>query len=160
MNTKKKVKAKKETKYKSYDDEYWLKRVQNLINKHSSEPRKSGKYKGHGSTDTALWIRDLEKEVTKHIKAAHKGRIDYDENMATARLLGRVLVVWYCTVLRSKSFDPNRPIERKRASVAVTQYRGELMSAISDDELMGKVFGDCQYWNFPFGKGAFGGNFK
>ncbi len=153
--TKKKVKSKKKI---MFDDRYWLNRVQVLIGRHSTPPRKSGKYKGHGDTDTSLWVRDLEKEVSRHIKRTNKG-IGYDGNMAVAKLLGRVLTVWYCTVHRAKSFDPNRPVERKKANIAVTRYRGELMSAISDDELMGDVFGGCQNWNFPFGKGVYGGKF-
>lgn len=141
-----------------HSDAYWLNLVQKLIGKHSGEARKSGKHKGHAETNTSLWIADLEREVTKYIKKMNKGNT-YDGNMAVARLLGRILVVWYCTVHRAKSYDPNRPLERAKANKAVTVYRGCLMAAISDDELMGEVFGNTQHWNFPFGKGAYGGKF-
>lgn len=138
-------------------DTYYAKLIQALISKHT-KPITKGKYKGHGTTDTVAWMEDLHHIVTSNIKKRNRGRGAYDENMAISREMGRALVVWYCAVHRAKSYDPNRPLARKRANASVTRFRGELMAAISSDEIMGAVFGN-QYWNFPYGKGAFGGDF-
>lgn len=138
-------------------DKYWLMRIEALITKHSTSPRKRGKYKGHGSTDTRLWVADLEREMTAHIRKRNKGKA-YDENMAVASLMGRAMVIWYCNVRRAKSLDPNRPLARGKVNRLVTKYRGEVCAAMADDYLMTSVWKGQQY-NFPWGKGRKGGTF-
>lgn len=82
----------------------------------------------------------------------------YDNNLAIASLLGRVLVVWYCACHRAKSLDPRRPLDRLKASQRVTKYRGSLFAACCSDELMCRVFKN-QPWNFPWGPHKIGGTF-
>ena len=139
-------------------DAEWVQLVEDLIAAYSTKPRKRGKYKGHVNTDPS-WIKELATICWSHVVAHNKGRMR-DNNMALARLLGRVLVIWYCTVQRAKSFDPSRTLERRKANAQVTRYRARLMRALMDDALMGAVFGKKQQWNFPYGNGARGGDFE
>lgn len=149
---------KKKKPLRKCSDAQWLRLVETLIAKHSTPPRKSGKYKGHSSTATLLWVGDLSYIVQKYIRARNTG-VAYDENMAIASLMGRILVLWYCNVHRAKGMDPNRPLQRRRVFTRLAQYRGEVMAGMADDRLMGAVWGQGQQWNFPFGKGARGGKF-
>lgn len=141
-------------------DAHWLKLIEELILKHSSrEVIVRGKNKGHRMTDTVGWVEELTYICHKYLRRRNKGR-DYDGNMALAALLGRVLVLWYCNVHRAKGFDPNRPLlNRKQVFTQLSRYRGRLVAGMSDDRLMGAVWGKQQQWNFPFGKGAKGGKF-
>jgi len=152
---KKKVKVKKKP---PISNKVWLQLVEHLIGKASTKPRTRGKYKGHSSTDSLAWVWSLACFCQKYIVSRNKGRA-YDENMALASLLGRVLVLWYCNVHRAKGFDPNRPLSRKQVFTYLARYRGALMAAMCDERLMGSVWGKKQQWNFPFGKGAKGGKF-
>jgi hypothetical protein len=136
----------------------WLRLTEVLIAENSSKPRTRGKYKGHGSTDTLAWIHQLAFICQQYIVAKNKGKT-YDENMAMASLLGKVLTAWYCLVRRAKSYDPNRPLARRQANRQIHKYRGELAALLADDEVMGKVWGKNQDWNFPFGRNAKGGKF-
>jgi hypothetical protein len=155
----KKLSTKKPTQtvLSAWDDVYWMNRIQILITKHSTEPRKSGQFKGHASTNATGWVNDLAKEVQAFIRKHNKGRA-YDENMAIAAYMGRAMVVWYCLVHTAKSFDPNRPLSRIEAYRQVRTYRSLLMDATTDGEKMAAVFSG-QFWNLPFGKNAHGGDF-
>lgn len=138
---------------------HWLQRCQALIQKHESVPvRKSGKYKGHSSTDSAAWIKELTDEVQKDIKRCQKG-IAYDENMALAVHVGRILSVWYFCVHRAKAYDPNRPIHNRQiASKKRGEYFTQLIAECTSDELMTQAFPD-QWWNLPYGKNQINGSF-
>ena len=133
--------------------------IEILILKHSSrEVRRRGKYKGHRMTDAVGWIEELVHICQGYIVQRNKGRV-YDGNMALAALVGRLLVLWFCNVQRAKGFDPNRPLSRRVVFTRLAKYRGSLVVAMSDDRLMGAVWGKGQAWNFPFGLGAKGGKF-
>ena len=150
---------KRSKKVKKLSNAEWLRLVEMLIRRYSTKPRTRGKYKGHSSTDALAWVKSLAFICQVYImERSARGKV-YDGNMALAALLGRVLVLWYCNVHRAKGFDPNRPLSRRRVFTQLTQYKGELMAAMSDDRLMGAVWGQGQQWNFPFGKGAKGGKF-
>ena len=136
----------------------WLRIVEVLITKHSTRPRKRGKYKGHSSTNTTAWVTELAVLLERYIRATRRGKT-YDENMAMASTLGAVLVLWYCNVHRAKGMDPNRPLSRRAVFTRLAKYRAALISGMTDDRLMGAVWGNQQQWNFPFGKGAKGGKF-
>lgn len=138
------------------NDAYWMNRIQTLIQKHSSPVRTKGPNKGHASCDETLWLMDLMMEVRAYIRK-NAGRA-YDNNMAMAATLGRILVVWYTNVHRAKSLDPRRPVARAAANRAVTKYRGTICSRMADDELMVRVFKD-QPWNMPWGRHAISGTF-
>ncbi len=140
-------------------DAEWLKLVEYLIVRYSTPPRTRGKYKGHSSTDMLRWVWHLANVCEGYIRKRSGRRKAYDGNMALASLLGRVLVLWYCNVHRAKGFDPNRPLSRKRVFTQLAKYKGRLVAAIGDERLMGAVWGKKQQWNFPFGKGAKGGEF-
>lgn len=136
----------------------WLVEVQHLIGKHSSAPI-YGPNKAHARTDSVAWVADLARLVQTHVHQKNRGRY-YDENMALASSLGLILVAWYVHVHRAKSFDPNRPLEARRAAAAQrTRFIAELSAVLADDSVMGEVWGKQQAWNFPFGKGAKGGRF-
>jgi hypothetical protein len=140
------------------DLEFWLKRCECLIVKHSTAPRVRGKYKGHSSTDAAAWVRDLTDEVQAWIRRTRPG-IAYDENMALASTLGLILSTWYALVHRAKTYDPNRPLKlRRKANRIVTDFRAELVRAVCNDALMGKVWSG-QTFAPPYGKAAKGGKF-
>ena len=81
------------------------------------------------------------------------------KNMALASLMGIILSAWYAQVHRAKGFDPNRLLLRRSVFRRLTKFREQLISATTDDRIMGKVWGKGQQWNFPFGKGAKGGKF-
>lgn len=135
----------------------WLQLVQELILKHSTEPRKRGKYKGHSSTDTTAWIFELSMDVKRALKITKS--TPFDENMAMARTLGGILVTWWACVQRAKTMDPNRPLDVRRISSQQLDYNiGQLLSHMISDELMGEVF-VAQSWNFPFGSDARGGTY-
>ena len=138
-------------------DADWLRGVELLIAECTTPARTHGRYKGHGSTDM-YWVWKLFKTCHAYIKYHSRGRM-YDGNMAVAALMGRVLVLWFCNIQRAKGFDPNRPLTRRAVFTKLTKYRGELVAAMSDDRLMGAVWGKGQAWNFPFGRGAKGGKF-
>ena len=152
-----KIRIRKKIKFIS--DVRWLKIIEALILKHSSrEVRKRGKYKGHRMTDSVGWIEDFTYLCQDYITRRNRGRT-YDGNMALAALVGRLLVLWFCNVQRAKGFDPNRPLSRRVVFTRLAKYRGALVAAMSDDRLMGAVWGKGQAWNFPFGRGAKGGKF-
>lgn len=136
----------------------WLDLIQLLIGKHSTAPRKTGKFKGHASTNSVAWVVDLA-DVCRLYLIAHSRGKPYDENMALASLLGLILSAWYAQVHRAKGMDPNRPLARRKVFRRLAQWKGELMIAINDERIMGKVWGHQQSWNFPFGKGARAGKF-
>lgn len=137
---------------------YWLIRCEALIASETTSPRTRGKYKAHGSTNSLAWVIKLSKEVQQEIRRTHKG-IGYDENMALASRLGRILVVWYTLVRRAKSYDENRPAAiRRKVNKQVTNYRGQLCADMSDDALMGYVW-KHQKFRPPFGKEVKSGKF-
>lgn len=135
----------------------WLRVVQSLIGKHSTEPRTRGKRKGHASTDALVWVAELALLCRAHIARRNKGHT-YDENMAMASMLGLILCAWYAQVHRAKGMDPNRPLSRRKVFARLVKWRAQLLSATTDERVMGAVWGR-QQWNFPFGKGARGGKF-
>lgn len=136
----------------------WLLLVQRLIGEHSSAPRRRGKYKGHASTDSVAWVRELARRCNQHIRQRNRGSA-YDENMALASLMGLVLSAWYAQVHRAKGMDPNRPLARRQVFKRLAKFRADLAVATTDDRIMGAVWGKQQGWNFPFGRGAKGGTF-
>ena len=136
---------------------HWLRRVQTLIWKHATPVRTRGPNKGHASVNELLWLKDLASELRRYIRQRNPSGA-YDNNLAIASLMGRVLATWYCACHRAKSLDPRRPLNRRKANRTVTKYRGNLVAALADDELMCRVFKD-QPWNFPWGKAAIGGTF-
>lgn len=135
----------------------WLEIVELLIQNNSTAPRKSGKYKGHASTDSVAWVSDLARLCCLYIRRRSKGKA-YDENMAIASLMGLILSAWYAQVHRAKGFDPNRPLARRAIWKRLTRWRAELLTAVTDERIMGRVWRG-QQWNYPFGKGARGGKF-
>ena len=137
----------------------WLKIVEFYISEHSTPPRKSGKYKGHSSTNERLWIADLTIAVGTYIASRNQGKA-YDNNMAVAAMLGLILSAWFANVQRAKVMDPNRPLAlRRKAYGRLERHRALLVRAVHSDKLMGDVWGEKQPWNFPFGRGAKGGKF-
>ena len=137
----------------------WVRRIESLIAEHSTPPRKRGKYKGHGSTDTVTWIQLLVVELQAEIKRLNGRSIAYDENMALSHLVGLVLSAWYFNVHRAKTLDSNRPLVlRRKAGRRLAARRIELIAAISDDVLMSKVWAG-QEFALPYGRNARGGNF-
>lgn len=147
------------TKWKEPTLAGWLQGIEYFIGRSSTPPRKSGPLKGHGDTDVRLWIQMLLSMCNQSITARAKNN-HYDGNMTIAAKMGLVLVVWFCTVQRAKTFDPNRPLKlRRQAQVRLERYREKLLTAMVSDKLMGQVFGKRQAWNFPYGKGARGGKF-
>ena len=115
----------------------WFAKIQRLIQKRSSRPRVAGKYKGHSSTDTAAWGREL-------VYAVYGNRpkgMDYDENMDYAASMGLLLVNWYVHLHTAKCLDPRRsPKDRKRAYKNVIEYRAVLVSSLADLRIMEKSF--------------------
>lgn len=137
---------------------HWAQRIEQLIPTVSTPPRKSGKYKGHGSTNTLMWIDDLAREIQKDIHRCNKG-IGYDENMALASHLGAALFLWYSLVHRAKSYDPHRPIKnRKEAYDQRTKKILELFVLVNDDWAMTEVFRD-QFYDLPHSRFASNGDF-
>ena len=137
----------------------WLRTVERLIGENSGPAATSGPNKGHSETNTEAWLCALARLVTEDIERRNRGR-RYDGNMAAASQLGLILVAWYAHVHRAKTFDPNRPLEGRRAAAAQrVRYLAELQAIISDEALTGEVWGRRQAWNFPFGRGAKGGRF-
>ena len=138
--------------------DWWLKRVQELIVRHSSAPLKTGPSAGHAVTDTMAWVVELAQEVQDDI-SLRKGKSAYDENMALAADLGMILSVWYATTHRAKSYDLNRPLDlRQKANFDVSTYKANMALFMHDDQLMAEVFPNQPY-NFPFGLGAAGGKY-
>ena len=136
----------------------WLQLIQTLIAKHSTKPRVRGPYKGHSSTNSSAWIAELARICSTHIARRNRGKA-YDGNMALASMLGLLLSAWYCQVHRAKGLDPARPLQRRQVFRRLAQFRSQLAVATTDERIMGAVWGKQQAWNFPFGKGANGGNF-
>ena len=115
------MKKKPERKRTLADD---LRLVELLILTHSTPPRKQGKYKGHGETDTLAWIIRLAEFVMREQK---KRKGSFDGNMAAAARLGQILVTWYCNVHRAKTMDPNRPLGLRRTAYRrLSAYRASL----------------------------------
>jgi hypothetical protein len=138
---------------------FWLQRVETLIAEHTTTPRTRGKYKGHGSTDSVAWVQKLVVELQAEIKRMNGRSIAYDENMALAHSAGLVLSAWYFNVHRAKTLDPNRPLAlRRKAGRRLADRRAALLSAITDDVLMSKVWAGQQF-ALPYGRGARGGKF-
>lgn len=136
----------------------WLRMVEVLIARHSTPPRKRGPNKGHGETDSLRWVAQLARLCQLYIQRRNRGH-RYDGNMALARLLGLVLCAWYAQVHRAKGFDPNRPLARRAVFTQLAEFRARLLGAVTDERLMGVVWGRRQAWNYPFGRGAKGGTF-
>ena len=136
----------------------WLRLIQFLIGKHSTPVRTRGKYKGHASTDSVMWVAELAKVCEFYIRQRNRGKA-YDGNMALASLMGLVLSAWYAQVHRAKGMDPNRPLTRRTVFVRLARFRSKLMVATTDERIMGAVWGRQQQWNFPYGRGAKGGKF-
>lgn len=139
--------------------EFWLALIdKKLIPNFSTPPRKRGKYKGHGSTNSVAWVQALSELVQRSIRLRNRG-IGYDENMALACEMGTILFAWYANVQRAKSLDPNRPVRlRQQAQRMRIKRINSLMSAIHSDKLMAAVWGH-QEFNVPYGKHKRGGKF-
>lgn len=120
----------------------------------------SGPGKGHRRSDPVLAIMAMAEIVQREIERKNRGRL-YDGNMALASQLGLILCAWYANVHRAKSYDPNRPLRDRRIATAQrARFMAELAIALSDDSIMGDVWGQGQRWNFPFGRGAKGGDYR
>lgn len=132
--------------------------VEYFIARNTTPPATRGKNKGHGTTNTFRWLGSLAMLCHNQIQLHSQGK-QYDGNMALAATLGLVLCAWYAQVQRAKGFDPNRPLSRRQVFRKLAKFKSELTRAISDDRIMGAVWGKQQEWNFPFGKGAKGGKF-
>lgn len=147
--------SKKDTKVTIAD---WLKFCESRIAARSTRARTRGKYKGHASTDSYAWIKDLVIEAQSYIKRTRRG-IAYDENMALGSLVGLILVTWYCNVHRAKTYDPNRPVKlRRRAARQLAAFKADLIAGMASDKLMAEVWSG-QEFNPPWGPQAKGGKF-
>lgn len=135
-----------------------LRLVESLIQKNSTPPRTRGKYKGHGSTNSAAWVMALALQLQREIAKRNKGKA-YDENLALARTLGLVLCAWYAQVHRAKAFDPNRPLDRRKVFKTLAEFRAALAVWTTDERIMAEVW-QGQLWNLPLGRGAWGGTFR
>jgi hypothetical protein len=137
----------------------WIRFVEYLIHKHSTEVITKGKYKGHRMTRTTDWIKELGSAVMMYLDYHNRGKT-YDGNMAAAALMGQILVAWFTNVQRAKTMDPNRPLAlRRQAYLRLEKYREKLLTSVTSDRVMGKVWGKQQAWNFPYGRGATSGKF-
>lgn len=137
---------------------HWIKRMEQLIAKHSTPARTRGKYKGHGSTDSVAVIYELMKEIQADIRKTNRG-IGYDENMALGSRLGAALFAWYTLLHKAKINDPNRPLEtRQRAEIQREQKIAELFTTVNRDDLMVAVWANQRY-NIPHGIWAQNGTF-
>lgn len=142
---------------KRWDDVYWCQRIEALIRAASGPLITRGPLKGHRRTDSTMWIAGLEREVGKWMEANYRGT--YDGNMVKAKLLGRALSVWFCSVCRAKTYDPNRPLKiRQKVNAQLAEYKGALVAAINSDAVMGDVWPN-QRFDFPFSKRAKSGKF-
>lgn len=139
--------------------EEFLKLCESRIAARSTAPRKRGKYKGHSDTNAVAWVTDMVKLVQSDIKRRYGRRHDYDGNMALAREVGAVLLLWYANVHRAKTMDPNRPLSvRRRAQKMRNDFLSRVIRAMNDDKLMASVWSGQQF-NMPYGRGAKGGKF-
>ena len=160
MNRKKQTKrtAKKRVMSQSRRSiDEWVRFVEGLIAIHSSAPFKSGKRKGHSTTNAQNWLRDLAITCEAYIKKEYAGQM-YDGNLAMASLMSTILAAWYAQCHRAKAMDPNRPLQRKQVFKRLDNYRRDMISAITDERIMANVW-SSQKFNFPFGAEKKGGKF-
>lgn len=103
----------------------WVKYVEDTIARHSSAPAKRGKFKGHGQTDSGLAFTVIAGFVAKYVEIKYRGQM-VDGNLATAMLLGKILLAWSMNCARAKTMDPNRPLKLRRRAVRRLQaHRAE-----------------------------------
>jgi hypothetical protein len=144
----------------SFDDAYWMARVQQLIVECSTpiatESREENgqivALAGHSSTDTKMALRRLLDEViaTNPISGSATGIGVYDENMRTISLLGYICVLWYSSTHRAKLFDPARPLSlRRQAWGAYLSWATELVRMLLDVSRLSTFF-PIQKWGYPF----------
>lgn len=136
----------------------WIAHVQGLIAKHTSA---SGRFEGHGETDTTAWLMELLFDVQRC--APPQGRTiktAYDGNMWVALSLGYILLLWAMRVKHAKSQDPNRPVDVRRWAhdAWLRSAIGICGELILDDRQDGEHF-PGQKWNHPYLPGAKGGKF-
>lgn len=130
----------------------WLCIVEALIAKHAQPKVFDVEGRGWGQTDTLAWVVELAQEVEREIKTENwRSETPYDINMSVARNMGLILLVWYAHVQRAKCCDPARPLEeRERAARMRSMFLAELQAVLTDDLIMGEVWGEKQRWTMPF----------
>lgn len=132
-----------------------LQLIQDLIQKHSTEPRKRGKYKGHSISDVRGWMKEF-------IDITVKKRADYgptDGNLRAARRVGLALLTWYVRVHRAKAMDPRRPIAHRKAAYSqVLVTVGDIAKAVFNDCMDPLTFPE-QEWESPWAPDARDGDF-
>ena len=138
-----------------HDAHYWIMYIQGLIERHSGTAATKGKAKGHSTTDNR-WYDKLRKQVQKCIKRSAKG--SYDGNMATASIMGYILILWYTRLHRAKTMDPNRPVKhRLMAHAGLFLYRSAVAQLVINDIPDMESFN--QEWDCPFDDDAKDGDF-
>ena len=127
----------------------WLLYLEKLIPHHSSPSDDPN----HDVTDSVSVVEELSNKIMSRMPE------DIDENMYLASVLSFILASWYVRVRRAKSFDPQRPVERRRwAHQQTTAFIGALAASMcncSDDM---KIWSG-QTWENPFGLNPTDGTF-
>lgn len=131
------------------DSEYWLDFIGHAIVKRSHPIRGA---KGLQNTKSDLWMGDL---ATALFKAARPKMLQLaDENISLSRIMGLVLSLWSCRVIRAKAYDPRRnPKHRRMALERLVQY-GRLLTDCLTDESLDAVYFPSQEWDSPYSPNA------
>lgn len=131
-----------------------LSRIQKLIEKHTSAPKKRGRFKGHGETKPVAWLTELIREFDKE-RPKDK---EIDENIWMAYKLGTSLYLWAHYVRYAKSQDPNRPLKiRRKAQNSWARDMQTIELVLNEMPGIKKVF--QQKWDDPFDENATDGTF-
>jgi hypothetical protein len=131
------------------DSHYWLNRIGLLIGQCAKPIRGS---KGLSTCDPVVWIKDLTQEIRK--VATKKIPKSADENIAIAKIVSLLLLLWSYRVGRAKCHDPRRPVKQRRQGLEKTVVFGSLVTECLLDETHDPQYFPAQDWDVPHAKNA------
>lgn len=128
---------------------FWVAFLEQAVVKNTSQ---DPSYDGYCDCRPDLWMSDLTNELWPRVR--ERCVSGQDGNLAFARSISIILVVWFTRVCRSKCYDPTRSIKLRRVGMKrLVEYASVLAGAVMDESKDHLHFPD-QEWDCPFPRSA------
>lgn len=123
--------------------QFWMDRIGQLIH-NNSDP-------GTRESDVKSWLGDLVSDLwagMRHLPIYNWKTMD--ENIAISSVLGAILSLWSCRIIRAKSYDNRRPLEVRQNMMRRLLTFQRILFECTVDETHDHQYFPAQEWHSPF----------
>lgn len=135
---------------------FWVAKVQEEIGRASYKVQDQV----HDETWTANWLTCISTQVASCVdRHPDVTNAKTDGNILAARVMTVILGTWAARVIRAKTYDPRRPIDKRQQALArLVQFQTMMLEAMVDESHDHEHF-PGQEWDDPWAPGAKDGGY-